>query len=429
MKQLHFLMTLVEGGGNVPPQFDLAQSLMARGHRLTILSEPCLKQAAEDIGAGFIPFTEHFTRTDRKEDFLADFDASKFNNPIFDKVMLGPAKILVHETLRAAKAHDIDALLVDILIFPARIAAEHLNIPSVVVFHMPEFLPGRNRPPGNLGLLPGKGPLGRLRDRVLGKLVLAKLNKYKPLLNEIRHSLHLEDLTNTTDLIHQADLRLIQTLKSFDIPLEPAPANVRYTGPSLADPDWAAPTWENPWPGDDERPLVVISFSSTFQDQMGVIQNSIDALQDLPVRGLVTLGLAIEDEQFSLPDNVKVANSVPHSAIFPLASLVITHAGHGTIMKALAHGLPLIALPMGRDQDDNAAKVALHGCGIQLKRNASPGRIKAAVKEVLTKPSFKAKAALFAGELASASTKELAIHEIEKLVVKAHSQTETPAKA
>jgi len=37
--------------------------------------------------------------------------------------------------------------------------------------------------------------------------------------------------------------------------------------------------------------------------------------------------------------------------VFPLADLVITHAGHGTLMRALSHGLPLVCLPMGRDQN------------------------------------------------------------------------------
>jgi MGT family glycosyltransferase len=304
--------------------------------------------------------------------------------------------------------------VVDCLLPTALIAGEYLQVPRVVLFHMPEYLPGPNRPPGVMGLTPGISFFGRFRDRLLGKLFFRIINKYLPLINNVRKPYGLRPLGNPIDLLHQADLRFIQTARTFDFPLEPSPQNVRYTGPVLDDPDWAQP-WENPWPDNDRRPLVVVSLSSTFQNQKEAIKNCIEALSKLPVRGLVTLGLALDHEKIEVPDNVIVVPSAPHSQVFPLADLVITHAGHGTIMRALAHGLPLICLPMGRDQNDNAAKVAYHGCGLRLSGKAKPAKIRQAIGRILQDGSFKKKASLLQKEIKASADQDTAIAELERL--------------
>ena len=161
---------------------------------------------------------------------------------------------------------------------------------------------------------------------------------------------------------------------------------------------------------------MVISLSSTFQNQYAVIQSAIDALQGQEVRGLVTLGPAVEKDRFTVPENVIVMDSAPHSQVFPLADLVITHAGHGTVMRALSHGLPLVCLPMGRDQHDNAIKVQHHGCGIALSAKASPEKIRKAVHEILNKEAFKLAVNSFKEEIQSNNQGTPLLREIEKII-------------
>ena len=166
---------------------------------------------------------------------------------------------------------------------------------------------------------------------------------------------------------------------------------MRYAGPVLDDPDWAG-EWQNPWPHDDPRPLVVASLSSTFQNQRDVLRRIITALGTLPVRGLVTLGPAMAGERFQVPGNVVTVDHAPHARVFPHASAIVTHAGHGTVMRALANGVPLLCLPMGRDQDDNAARVVARGVGLRLRPSSGPSRIGAAVRRLLNEPAFKVRA-------------------------------------
>ncbi|WP_373495643.1 glycosyltransferase [Aquiflexum sp.] len=413
----NYLFVTIDGGGNIPPVIGLAKRLADNGHKVNVLTEPCMKDPVESMGLGFISFKRHFTRTDRKEDICKDWNAKPFEKPAFENIIFGPAKVVVEETITSLKANPTDVLVVDCLLPPVLIAGEYMNIPRVLLFHMPEYLPGPNRPPGVMGLLPGKGIMGKFRDKLLVKLFNKALNKYLPKINEIRLSYQLEPLKNLIDMLHEADRRFIQTSQAFDFPLIPAPENVRYTGAVLDDPDWVG-EWNNPWPDHDLRPLVVVSLSSTFQNQAGTIQRCIDAIGQLDVRGLVTLGLAMENEVFDLPKNVKVIKSAPHSLVFPHADMVITHAGHGTIMRALSFGLPLICMPMGRDQNDNAAKVAYHGCGIKLSQKVDSNKIKKAIEKIFTDKKFRENAKILQSEINKDAAGDLAILELETIANK-----------
>lgn len=405
----------IDGGGNLPPVLGLAKEMSENGYMVSVLSEPCMEELITELGYYFIPFTRYFTRKDRQEDLFKDWNTSPANNPVLDNIVFGPVKVVSEQTMEAIKLTDAELLVADCLLPTALVASDAMGIPGVLAFHMPEYLPGTNRPPGMFGLKPGRGTIGRIRDRILTGLFKMKLKGFLPAINETRIKLNLPALEQTTDLFHGANLRLIQTLERFDFPLEPKPANVRYTGPVLNDPDWTS-SWSNPWSEGDPRPLVVISLSSTFQNQHAAIQSAIDALRDQEIRGLVTLGPALEKDSFSVPENVIVVDSAPHSKVFPEADLVITHAGHGTVMKALSHGLPLVCLPMGRDQNDNAVKVQHQGCGISLSAKAGAGKIRKAVQDIISDKAYKEVAVSFQSSIHSSQKGKLILQEIEGLL-------------
>ena len=80
---------------------------------------------------------------------------------------------------------------------------------------------------------------------------------------------------------------------------------------------------------------------------------------------------------------MQVVKSAPHSAVLREAALAVTHAGHGVTIKSLAAGVPLVCLPMGRDQLDIAARVVHAGAGVRLEPTAAPAEIASAVEQVL----------------------------------------------
>ena len=164
--------------------------------------------------------------------------------------------------------------------------------------------------------------------------------------------------------------------------------------------------------GDD--PLVLVAMSSTFQDQVPDLRRIASALGRLPVRGVITAGPALDLDGFKAPANVQVVASAPHSEVLRHAAAAVTHGGHGTVVKALAAGVPLVVIPMGRDQGDNAARVVAHGAGIRLKRSAPGSATSEAVKRVLDDPSFKKAAARIGEAIRAGAGPGLAVETIEE---------------
>jgi UDP:flavonoid glycosyltransferase YjiC (YdhE family) len=126
--------------------------------------------------------------------------------------------------------------------------------------------------------------------------------------------------------------------------------------------------------------LVAVGLTTTYQAHRGLLDRTVEALASLPVKAFVSTGGM---DLGRLPSNVYSASYVPHARLLPLADVVVTHAGLGTVHAALAQGRPLVCLPIGRDQPDNAARVVSRGAGIRLRPNASPSKIAAAVTTVL----------------------------------------------
>ena len=145
---------------------------------------------------------------------------------------------------------------------------------------------------------------------------------------------------------------------------------------------WVEP-WRSPWKNDDSRPLILVAFSTTFQNHAPILRQIVTALSGLPVRAVVTVGPALSTREFPKIENVFVCSSAPHSQLLPQASAVVTHAGHSTVIRSLAAGVPLLCMPMGRDQNDNAARVVARGAGLRLSANAHPGRIRNAILKIL----------------------------------------------
>jgi len=164
----------------------------------------------------------------------------------------------------------------------------------------------------------------------------------------------------------------------------------------------------------------VASLGSTYQRQERTFGAIVQALGMLPVRGFATLG-AIDPPASQVPRNVTVVPSAPHAAVLPLAAAVVCHGGHGTVMKALAHGLPVVVMPLGRDQKDNGARVEVADAGLSLPQNASPARIAVTIRRVLEEPGFREGARRMAAIIGRDIKEDRAIVEMEALTTRRHS--------
>lgn len=152
---------------------------------------------------------------------------------------------------------------------------------------------------------------------------------------------------------------------------------------------------------DDGRPLVYLTLG-TVRSGSPVLRPAVDALAALPVRLLVTLGPdgdpAVLGNQ---PDNVHVQHWVHQPQVLEHCSVVVSHAGSGTFLGALARGLPQLCLPQAADQFRNAAGGARSGSALVFApQDAAPDAIADSVTRLLGEPRFRRNAANVAGEIA-----------------------------
>jgi len=124
------------------------------------------------------------------------------------------------------------------------------------------------------------------------------------------------------------------------------------------------------WRKEDKRPRVLVAFSSTFQHQQNTLRRVSAALSTLLVEAAITVGPTVDPGIIDPASNVAIQRYVPHANLLPNCALVVTHAGIGTLMVSLAHGVPLLYMPMSREQQDNAAQVAAGGAGMVLAADA-----------------------------------------------------------
>ena len=119
---------------------------------------------------------------------------------------------------------------------------------------------------------------------------------------------------------------------------------------------------------------------------------SLEALRELPVNVVVTCGYDVDPAAFEpLPRNVAVERWVSQALLLPRCSAVICHAGAGTLIGALAYGVPVVCLPRGADQFANAEQVARTGAGIALRPDqVSVESIRDATRRVLDESSYAA---------------------------------------
>jgi UDP:flavonoid glycosyltransferase YjiC (YdhE family) len=196
---------------------------------------------------------------------------------------------------------------------------------------------------------------------------------------------------------------LTQIPQSMEDPVYPAAGAWRFRDVPQAPqplPDW--------WAG-GEDPLVYVTFGTVAASHglfASLYAAVIDCLAGAPVRVLLTVGEAADPAALGpLPPGVHVERFVPQQQVLAAATAMVTHGGSGSVLGALAAGLPLVVLPLFADQPYNAARVAALGAGLNIAGGpAAVGQVGPAVAAVLDDPTYRAGAQRVAAEMAALPT-------------------------
>ena len=411
------LFVLINGGGNVPSQLSIARRLVQRGHDVHVLADPAVSRHATAAGChfhqfelappGFSDAPDDVVRAHERQPAMAKL------RRVGEDIMFGPAAAHAEDLRRAIGRLAPDALAVDCLLFGAMAGAEASGIPAATLTHFPLHGPVAGAVPGGLGLKPAAGIVGALRDRLLDVVKRRISAPGLASVNATRRSLDLAPLRDVFEQLLRLDRVLLLFPREFDFVPSGLPPHVQYVGAQLDDP-LLATTATPPITKNERAPLVVLSLGSTYQAQERPFARALDALSSLPVRGIASYGL-LDAPSAPQPPNVQVSQWVSHHAILPEAAAMICHGGLGSVMKAVSHAVPLVVVPLGRDQFDNAARVEACGAGIRVSRNASARVIANAVRRVLHEPAYRSAARRLAEVIARDTAADGAVREIEAL--------------
>jgi MGT family glycosyltransferase len=411
---MRVLLVSWDGGGNLAPVLVLGERLVERGHNVRVLGNGSQERAATAAGCEFVAFDRAPDCDSRRPetDLLKDWEVKappKLFARARERLFFGPAADYAADVLAEVDRAPVDVVAADFMLFGALVGAERADCASVALFHTVYAPPRLSGPPFMSGFGLAAGPAGRAREAVFRAVSSRLWNKGLPALNAARAGVGLEPLRDVFEQFDCLDRVLVLGSDAFDFVAADGarlPDNVRYVGPQVK---LAVGVAER-----EDPPLVLVSFSTTYQAQRPLLERVLEALASLPVRALLTTGPAVELDGH-VPSNVRVERWIDHREVLPETSLVITHGGMGTVMASLAHGVPLVCLPMGRDQPDVTARVTHSGAGVRVAPKASATQIAAAVRGALGNADLARNARRLADHIAGEIAVERGISELESL--------------
>ena len=376
------LFTALPADSHVGPMLPLAKELVDRGWEISFAAAASMEDRIRSRGFGFFPVGMDWLEAEAEEAFpeLAsmslDRQAYWWVTDLFaDRV----AKPAAADLLPVLKNWAPSVVVRDYWDFGAWAAAEAVEVPTAVVglamFTTPEEFAGfigsqLQELRGHVGL----GPDEELASLYAGLYVDLLPPSYQ--LNQPSGAVQMAPLSITTNGHSELGLTLPQ-------------------------PDF---------------PTVLVTFGTVFNQVPGTFEMVLEALADEPLNVVVTTGHNRDPAGLApLPPNTHAERFIPYDSLLPRCDAVICHAGLGTTMAALAHDLPLVALPLSADQFVHATRCDQLGIGRAIEQqHATPEAIQRAVTELLADRRTRQRVVRLGAEIRRMPGPQVAADAIEK---------------
>jgi MGT family glycosyltransferase len=317
-------------------------------------------------------------------------------SPIYDVWPQGGAALKPYQaavrasedSARLIRDFDPEAVVADILTVASSLAAQVEERPwaTLVPHVLPTSEPGF--PPYSIGARLPRSRLGARTWQLFDPLVRKGTEAGREELNGARSRVGLPPLAHAHGGISR-ELAIVATFPHLEYPRRRWHPSLQVTGPLM---------WEQPYgdvelpPGDD--PLVLIAPSTAQDREHRMLAAALEGLAGEPVRVLATWNRRLPPRPLHVPPNARLVEWVSYTRTMPLCAAVVCHAGHGTLVRSLASGVPVVACPAGGDMAENSARVAWAGAGVSLPRRlVTPSGVRLALRRLLGDPSYAARAA------------------------------------
>lgn len=364
--------------GHLFPLTPILQELQSRGHQISLRTLSAEVMRMKALGFEAQPIDPGIEKI-----VLEDWKAPNARAALAASVatFVKRSALEVPDLRSAIEEVRPDFLIIDTNCWGAQAVAETWGNSWASFCPYPVPLSSKDSPPFGFGLPPARGPLGRIRDKILSPLMIGTVERTTlPPYNTVRRSLGLAELKNADDLYLTPPLLLLLTAEPFEYPRSDWPSNISLIGPCDWDPDGDEPEWLSKI----DRPIVLVTTSSEYQSDEKLVRTALEALKDENLFVIVTAP-SLDIDDFEVPTNARVEKFLSHGAVLNRAACAITHGGMGSTQKALARGVPVCAVPFGRDQFEVARRVEISKAGTRLPaKRLSPERLKAKVYEAIS---------------------------------------------
>jgi UDP:flavonoid glycosyltransferase YjiC (YdhE family) len=358
----------------------LGRALAARGHHVTLQTWRRWQEHVEAEGIHFAPAPEYSV-------FPSGPEPLDFYEAVVHATM---------DTVPLVLELQPDVVVADILTLAPALAAEIAGVRRATL--IPHVYPHGQRefPIYSLGARMPRSGAGRVFWRQAHRIVERGLEQGRVDLNRTRAQLGLPAL----DYVHggiSRQLALIATFPQLEYP-RTWPEHVHVVGPLMWEPpadDVELPKGTSPAreSGGIEDPLVLIAPSTAQDAKHTMLRAALRGLADAPVRVLATYNRRLPPRALPVPNNARVVDWVSYSRTMPHCDVVVCHAGHGTLVRALSSGCAVVACPAVGDMNENAARLDWAGAGVRVpRRYITPRVLRLAVERALQEPGIRARA-------------------------------------
>ncbi len=366
---MRVLFTTTPGWGHVHPMVPLARAFAKRGDEVLWAAPAVLRDALEQAGfqmeAAGVAFGAGPPPFDPRE--LLALPARERSTVIFPRVFGGAlVPPMLADLLPIVKRFEPTVIVHEVAEFAAAIAAAAAGVPSVT--HA-------------LGALMPAERMAAIGEHVDG----------------LWEELGLSPRPYAGSYVNLYVDICPPSLQSADTSHVPFVASLRPVT-FASEGEEELPSWPEQCAHD---PLVYVTFGTTLASRAAPTATVLEAVRELPVRLLLTVGPEGDPGQFGeQPPNVQIARYIPQTAVLDSCSAVVSHAGSGTMFAALARGIPNVCLPQAADQFQNAEACVRAGAGFAFE----PGEVtvpalRAAVEQLLNEPGPRAAAAKLSREI------------------------------
>jgi MGT family glycosyltransferase len=388
----HFGIISPPVSGHIHPLSALGRELQARGHRVTYFQLCDLEQKIRSEGIEFCPIGQRDFPPGSLWKWIGDL--GKLRGVAALRLTIRAVErttiVVCREAPAAIRQAGVDALLVDQMEPAGGAVAEYLGLPFITVCNAlainrdpvtpPPFTPWRYR----------DGWWARVRNRV-GYAASDWLTR--PITRAVadyRAQWKLPPLRSPDDSFSQL-AQICQMPREFDFPRAMLPKAFHYVGPLRRSVSQPIPF---PWERLDGRPLVYASLGTLQNTREPVFRCFAEACRGFDVQLVISHGGGLTPEQAAnLPGRPLVVPYAPQVELLARARLTITHAGLNTVLDSLAHGVPLVTVPITYEQPAIARRVEWTGSGRSiLLRRLAPRVLASAVREVLHDPRYRTSA-------------------------------------